>query len=189
MTDSPSLYTLPELITLQTNKFDLAPPFKPELTCLNRGKGQTRRYWYTYRVCYLDRRSLDPTIKSLKEREKVNLSSLCPKRASLIQPIIKGLLEGHPGIPQFNSIESALDWIDQQDRSAELHSQEGTRRLYHDYTDLLHHRLRLSNVGNTTQSISYPMAQKLQTALAYVCSLAVGYGTDSNESIQHTILA
>lgn len=189
MTDVTITYMPLDLIILRTNSFDLAPEFKPELTCLDLGHGKPQRYWHPYRVCYLDRRSLDPTIKSLKEREKVNLSSLCPKRASLIQPIIKGLLEGHPGIPQFNSIESALDWIDQQDRSAELHSQEGTRRLYHDYTDLLHHRLRLSNVGNTTQSISYPMAQKLQTALAYVCSLAVGYGTDSNESIQHTILA
>lgn len=167
-----TIYTVPELITLPARSFDEAPDFKPELTRLeNLGLGKNC-YSPTYRVCYLDRRSLDPTAKSLKERRKVNLSSLCARRVSLLQPIVKALLEGHSRIPAFESIESVLNWIDQHGRSAELYQLEGARKIYRDYTDHLHHRLRLSNVGESTESPCFRMAQKLQTALIYVCGLA-----------------
>lgn len=175
MTGSTITYTSLELDTLPIHSFDIAPKFKPELTRLDQGQGKSPRHFYPYRVCYLDRRTLDSTINSLNERRKVNLSSLCAKRVSLIQPIIKGLLEGHSSIPKFNLIECALDWIDEQRRSEELYSLEGARRLYRDYTDIIHHRLRLSNVGDAVQSIGFPMAQKLQSALAYVCAQACGH--------------
>ena len=168
-------YTLPDLITLPTNNFDVAPEFKPELTCLDQGLRKSKRYVFAYRVCYLDRRSLDPNISSNSERKKVNLSSLCIKRASLIQPIVKGLLEGHSGIPPFQWIETALDWVDLQGRSAELYCLESARKLYRDYTDHINHRLRLSNVGDAKQSIGYSLAQKQQNAFAYICSVAGQY--------------
>lgn len=168
-------YTLPDLITLPTNKFDVAPEFKPELTCLDQGPRKSKRYAFAYRVCYLDRRSLDPDISSISERKKVNLSSLCIKRACLIQPIIKGLLEGYSSIPPFQWIETAFDWIDLQGRSAELYCLESARKLYRDYTDHINHRLRLSNVGDSKKSIGYSLAQKLQNAFAYICGIAGEY--------------
>ncbi len=175
MTNGAITYTLPELNTLPKNSFDIAPTFRPELTCIDQGQGKKMRYLKTYRVCYLDRRSLDPTIRSFNERKKVNPLSFCAKRASLIQPIIKGLLEGHSGIPDFCWIESIFDWIDRHERSAELYSLEGARGLYRDCTDHIRHRLRLSNVGDRAMSIGYPMAQNLQSALIYICSQASGH--------------
>lgn len=177
MTNGTITYSLPDLKILPLNSFDVAPKFKPELTVLENSSGKTQRYLNTYRICYLDRRSLDPSIRSNSERKKVNIGSFCVKRAFLIRKIIKGLLEGHRGIPDFRWIEAAFDWIDQQGRSAELHSLEGTRRLYREYTDHIRHRLRLSNVGATIKSIDYPMARALQTALMYVCSLACNHDT------------
>lgn len=174
MTGSTIAYVLPELNTLRTSSFEVAPEFKPELTCLDQGHGKAQRYLYPYRICYLDRLSLDPTITSIKERRKVNLSSLCAKRIALIQPIIKGWLEGRSGIPELGVIESTLNWIDLEGRSTELYSLEGARKIYRDYTDHLHHRLRLSNVGDKTRSIGYPNAQRHQAALTYVCSEACG---------------
>lgn len=174
MTNTLTTYSLPELTTLPTNSFDVAPKFKPELTRLYQGLSASVRYLLPYRVCYLDRHSLNPTIRSLKEREKVNISSLCARRAGLIQPIVRGLLEGQTGIPRFKLIEFGFDWIDQQGRSDELYSLEGARRLYIDYTDYLRHRLRLSNVGNTPLSMGYTRAQTLQSALAYICAIAAG---------------
>lgn len=174
MTSETITYTLPQLKTLLTNSFDVAPEFKPELTCLEQPQGKSPRFWLPYRACYLDRRSLDSEIKSQNERQKVNLSSLCEKRVCLIHPIVKDLLEGHPGIPFFRWIENALDWIDRQQRSAELYSLEGARRLYKDYTEHLRHRVRLSNVGDTNRSIGYPMAHTLQSALAYLLAKTCG---------------
>lgn len=167
-------YIQPKLNTLLKNSFDVAPEIKPELTLLDQGQGRKTRYLYIYRVCYLDRHSLNPTIRSLNERKKVNISSLCSKRTSLIQPILNGLLEGHTNIPDFSYIESIFDWIDREGRSADLYEVESARRLYRDYTDLIRHRLRTSSVG-TTQAIGYPMAQNLQSAAAYICAQASGH--------------
>lgn len=167
-------YIQPKLNTLLKNSFDVAPEVKPELTLLDQGQGKSTRYLYIYRVCYLDRHSLDPTIRSLNERKKVNISSLCSKRISLIQPILKGLLEGRTNIPDFSYMESIFDWIDREGRSADLYEVDGARRLYRDYTDLIRHRLRISSVG-TTQAIGYPMAQSLQSAAAYICAQASGH--------------
>ncbi|QEY11901.1 hypothetical protein [Cellvibrio sp. KY-YJ-3] len=174
MTISTTIYSIPELQTLSINSYEVAPQFRPELTTLDLGPSKTLRYWQPYRVCYLDRRSIHPTVSytSKNERKKVNLSSLCSQRVTLIRPIISGLLKGHSGIPKFIHIETALDWIDQQSRSAELYCVEGARRLYRDYTDHLRHRLRLSNVGEATGSISYGTASPLQVAMAYICGLA-----------------
>lgn len=176
MSISATIYTIPELQKLRANSFDVSPQFKSELTTLSSVEGKLLKNSQVYRVCYLDRRSIDPTVSStsINERKKVNLSSLCPHRVTLVQPIIKGLLEGHSNIPPFNLIEAAFDWIDQQGRSAELHSIEGARKLYRDYTDYLRHRLRLSNVGNATRSIGYSTASQRQVAIAYICSLASG---------------
>lgn len=172
MTANTVTYNLPVLHTLRIDGFEKAPEFNPELIMLDKGSGKGTRFLRPYRVCYLIRRSTDLLIRSHNERDKVNLASLCTKRAALIHPIIKGLLEGHSGIPDFNSIETAFDWIDRQGRSAELYAPEGIRRLYQDYTDHLRHRLRLSNVGEGPKSIAYPTAQKRQAAMAYVCGLA-----------------
>lgn len=176
MKDFSTTYTVPELITLRTKSFDMAPPFKPEITRLDQGSsgGQNTRYLYPYRLCYLDRKSVFPSTTSHKERLKVNLSSLCVKRVSLIKSVVKGLLEGHRGIPNFNKIEKILDWIDLDGRSMELYNTEGIQNLYRDYTDALRHRLRLSNVGKDSNSMSYPSAHQLQAALSYICSL-IGY--------------
>jgi hypothetical protein len=82
------------------------------------------------------------------------------------------MLEGHSGIPPFNHIETAFNWIDQQKRSAELQSIEGTRLLYREYTDHLRHRLRLSSVGEASGSIGYSSASNLQRGMAHICTLA-----------------
>src|SRR5690606_7608646 len=125
-----------------------------------------------YRVCYLDRRSIDPSTKSYSERLKVNQSSLCVNRVGLMEQVIKAMLEGHPGVPSFALIEYAFDWIDKQGRSAELHTTHEVRKLYRDYTDHLRHRRRLSNVGDSTGSIGHATAQPRQGAMAYLCGLA-----------------
>ena len=174
MKESKTIYTLPELIMLPTDRFDAAPEFKPELTYLDLGPGKPKRHILTFRACYLDRRSLDPNINSTNELRKVNLSSLCTKRALLMQTITKALLEGHSGLPPFQRIESTLNWIDQQKRSAELYKIEDAQRLYKDYTNHLRHRMRLSNVGSMSESIGYAMANSLQLAMAYLCGKACG---------------
>ena len=174
---SEESYTLPDLQIFPINAYDTAPEFQPELTVLEALSGP-RRFIRIYRLCYLERRSLDPSITSRNERDKVKLSSLCVKRVAMIQPIIKGLLEGHSGIPHFNLIECAINWIDMEARSAELHTLEGARKIYRDYTDHLRHRLRLSNVGDTPQSIGYASAQRLQLGMAVVCGLASELSTD-----------
>lgn len=170
MTINTSVYTLPKLETFKLDSFDQAPDFKPQLTLLDIGGGKATRFWRPYRVCYLDRCSLDQSIKSTKELAKVNLSSLCPDRISLVTPIVKGLLEGHSGIPRFNIIETVFNWIDQNHRSRELKSIEASMKLYRDYTDHLRHLLRLSNVGQSSKSIGHSLASTRQLAMAYLCA-------------------
>lgn len=172
MTVSTAFYTIPEIQILRIDSFDVAPEYKPELIKLDHGSGKSPRYLRPYRVCYLDRRSIDPSITSAVERDKVNQLSLCVTRVALIKPIIKAVLEGHPGVPAFIQIECALDWIDQQCRSAEMHTPEGVRKLYQDYTNHIRHRLHLSSVGDSNQSIGFASAQRLQAGMAYLCGLA-----------------
>ncbi|PUA27430.1 MAG: hypothetical protein B0W54_12680 [Cellvibrio sp. 79] len=172
MKANTAIYVIPELHTLPANSFDVAPEFKPELTVIDYKSRRSVRYARVYRVCYLDRCSIDPSITSFIERNKVNVLSLCAKRVVLMKLFVKGLLEGHPSIPDFSRIEMALDWIDEQKRSAELHTLEGARKLYRDYTDYLRHRLRLSKVGSAAQAIAHGAAQKRQSSMAYICGLA-----------------
>lgn len=173
MKANAAVYIVPELHTLLADSFDVAPNFKPEFTLLDYKAKRKMRHARPYRVCYLDRLSIDPAITSLAERDKVNVLSLCTKRVAMVTKIVKGLLEGHPNIPDFSEIEKAFNWIDKQKRSAELHTIEGVRKLYRDYTDYLRHRLRLSNVGTpNTESLGNAAAQKQQVSMAYICGLA-----------------
>lgn len=165
-------YTVPELQTLTLGEYDVAPEFTPESTVLDKGAGKGLRYWRPYRACYLDRLTLDTTIKSKNERKKVNLLSLCPIRVNLVGSIIRDYLEGRPNTPDFPTIERVLNWIDRDHRSEELHNTESARHLYRNYTDGLRHSLRLSNVGENSNATPYSGAQTSQSALAYLCARA-----------------
>ncbi|UUA72097.1 hypothetical protein [Cellvibrio sp. QJXJ] len=182
MTADVITYTTPELQTFRTGSFDAAPEFRPELTRLVTTLSGSTRYLRPYRVCYLDRHSIDSSITSKIERDKVNPLSLCVKRVELIKPIIKGLLEGRSGVPDFRVIESALNWIDQQCREGELYTLAGARQLYQDYTVHLRHRTLLSNVGDSAKSIGFATAQTLQLGMAYLCGIACKLDIDVIQS-------
>lgn len=174
MTSNTEMYSLPELQILQLGEFDMSPEFSPETTLLDRGIGKDTRFWRPYRVCYLDRASINPAVTSNKEREKVNLRSLCRRRMELVKVATQGLLEGRQNIPHFSTIERTLNWIDIEGRADELYTPARAKTLYRDYTDHLRHRLRLSRVGNSAKPIGYAMAQKEQQSIAYICSNTCG---------------
>ena len=91
------LYKLPNgLQILTSDGHDIAPEFDPSLIVIDMGHngGLNIRYIRPYRWCYLDRLSLDATVTSLKERDKVNLLSLCPQRAKIVRKLVSSVLAG-----------------------------------------------------------------------------------------------
>lgn len=177
-------YTIPELQVLPVDEFDEAPGFAPETLVLDCGFGNGgQRYWRPYRTCYLDRRSLDQTVvKGGNESLKVNLLSLCPERTDLIRKIVTPLLEGQGGVPKFEHVEQVINWLDFQDRAADLKSIDGARSVYRDYTDLLFHRVSLSNVGEGIDGIGYAMGSILQRTIKYICMCSLGMADSIIES-------
>lgn len=177
MTDT-QLYKLPDgLQTLTAGDYDIAPEFDPALIVIDMGQngGLNIRYIRPYRWCYLDRLSLDTTITSLKEIVKVNLLSLCPRRAQIVHKLVSSVLVESLNRRVFERMSGAFDWIDQQNRNAELFTLESTKELYWDYTGLLRHRIQLSNVGvKAADAIGYPTAFRSQLGMAFICAAATG---------------
>lgn len=115
MTTDTKQYKLPSgLQTLTSGDHDIVPEFDPALTIIDMGVngGMNIRYIRPYRWCYLDRLSLDTTVTSLKDIVKVNLSSLCPQRASIVHKLVSSVLIGSLNPRVFESMSGTFDWID-----------------------------------------------------------------------------
>ena len=173
----PAQYKTPsDLHYLFPDDHETIPDFDPALTIIdtkNNG-GLKLRYIRPYRWCYLDRLSLDTTTKRT-DREKVNLSSLCPQRAKLVHRIVSNVLIGTLNIRVFECMSGAFDWIDQLGRSIELFTLESAKEIYRDYTGQLLHRMQLSNVGKkSTDAIGYATACRNQLSMASICAAATG---------------
>ncbi|PHS63685.1 MAG: hypothetical protein COB09_10600 [Thalassobium sp.] len=173
--NSKTIYLVPELQCFDVGSHDFAPEFVAETTILRINRHQKQRYWRPYRVCYLDRVAIDKDAK-LKDREKVNINSLCLKRTRLISKYIRSALEGQSGLPLFTDIETALDWVDAASRNEQLYNIDGAKSIYQDFTHHLNHRRRLSKTGSkrNKNSLSNSTANRYQQALAYVCSQSCG---------------
>ena len=186
MTTDTQLYKLPSgLQTLTSGDYDIVPEFDPTLTIIDMGTiGVLNiRYVRPYRWCYLDRLSLDTTVTSLKEIVKVNLLSLCSQRAKIVHKLVSSILIGSLNPRVFERMSGAFDWIDQQNRNAELFTLESTKELYRDYTGQLRHRMQLSNVGaKAPDAIGHPTAFRSQLAMAFICAAATGLGSTTVQS-------
>lgn len=178
MTTDTQLYKLPRgLQTLAADGHDIVPEFDPALTIIDMGQhgGMKLRYIRPYRWCYLDRLSLDTTVTSLNEIVKVNLLSLCPLRAKIVHKLVSSILIGSLNPRVFEKMSGAFDWIDQQNRDAELFALESTKGLYRDYTGQLRHRIQLSNVGaKAAGALAYSTAFRNQLSMAFICAAAAG---------------
>lgn len=179
MTTAPQLYVLPnDLKTLTSDGYDAAPTFDPALIVIDTETygGLKVRYIRPYRWCYLDRLSLDETVISSKERKKVNLSSLCPRRVEIVRKLITSTLNGSINQDITSRMSTTFDWIDQQGRGGELFSLESAKGLYRDYTEQLRHRMQLSNVGFKKKgTIGYKLANDYQLCMALICAAAIGF--------------
>lgn len=184
-TDSP-LYKLPcGLQTLGSGDHDIVPEFDPALTIIDMGVngGLNIRFIRPYRWCYLDRISLDTTVTSLKEMQKVNLLSLCARRAKIVHKLVSDVLTGALSGRVLEKISSTFDWIDQQGRDLELFTLESAKGLYRDYTEQLRHRIQLSNVGvKAAEAIRYPTAFRSQLSMAFICAAATGFDSSTVRS-------
>lgn len=191
MTTDTQLYKLPSgLQALTVGDYDIVPEFDPALTIVDMkaNGGLNIRYIRPYRWCYLDRLSLDTTVTSLKELVKVNLSSLCPRRANIVHKLVSDVLIGSLNPRVFERMSGAFDWIDQQNRNAELFTLESTKELYRDYTGLLRHRMQLSNVGvKAADAIGYPTAVRNQLGMAYICAAATDLDSSTVQSWAYRI--
>lgn len=185
------LYKLPNgLQILTSDGHDIAPEFDPSLIVIDMGHngGLNIRYIRPYRWCYLDRLSLDATVTSLKERDKVNLLSLCPQRAKIVRKLVSSVLAGSINRRVFEVMSGAFDWIDNQGRDVELFALESAKRLYSDYTGQLRHRMQLSNVGaKVAGAIGYPTACRNQLSMAFICAAATGLDTNTVQSWTYRI--
>ena len=191
MTTDTQLYELPDgLQTLNLDDHDIVPEFDPTLTIIDLGTSATQkiRYVRPYRWCYLDRLSLDATIKSLIEKVKVNLLSLCPQRANIVHKLVSDVLIGSLNPRVFEHMSGAFNWIDRQSRDAELLTLEPTKELYRDYTTELQHRMQLSNVGvKAADAIGYHTAFRSQLGMAFICAAATGLNSSTVQSWAYRI--
>ena len=163
-------YIVPELQYFDVGSYDIAPAFVPEKTILRINRYQNQRHWRAYRVCYLDRLSLNSDAK-FKDRKRVNTNSLCPQRTNLIAKYIQSALLGLPALPRFTNIEIALDWIDAAGRNDQLYTADGAKSIYRDFTNYLRHRVRISKAGKKNKkNLSNVTAFNYQAAMAYICS-------------------
>ncbi len=191
MATDTQLYKLPNgLQTLAANYHEIVPEFDPALTIIDMGQhgGMKLRYIRPYRWCYLDRLSLDTTVTSLREIVKVNLLSLCPQRAKIVHQLVSSILIGSLNPRVFEKMTGAFDWIDQQNRGAELFALESTKGLYRDYTGQLRHRIQLSNVGaKAAGALAYSTAFRNQLSMAFICAAATGLDTSTVQSWAYRI--
>lgn len=191
MTTDTKQYKLPSgLQTLTSGDHDIVPEFDPALTIIDMGVngGMNIRYIRPYRWCYLDRLSLDTTVTSLKDIVKVNLSSLCPQRASIVHKLVSSVLIGSLNPRVFESMSGTFDWIDQQGRNVELFTLESVKGLYRNYTGQLRHRIQLSNVGGkVAEAIGYATAFRKQLSMAFICAAATGLDSRTVQSWAYRI--
>jgi len=191
MSTASQLYELPSGLEIFTaDSYDAVPAFDPALTIIDTGSngGLKVRYIRPYRWCYLDRLSLDKTIASQKEREKVNLLSLCPKRAKIVNKLVSDALIGSINLRVFERMSVAFGWIDQLGRDVELFTLESTKKVYIDYTAQLRHRMQLSNVGiKLAGAIGYPTAFRDQLSMAFICAAATGLDSSTVQSWAYRI--
>lgn len=190
-TTDNQLYTLPSgLQTLNLGDYDIAPEFDPALIIVDTKANSSLkiRYIRPYRWCYLDRLSLDATVTSLKEIVKVNLLSLCPRRAKIVHKLIADVLIGSLNPRVFECMSRSFDWIDQLGRGSELFTLESIKGLYRDYTEQLRHYIQLSNVGDkATGAIGYPTAFRNQLSMAFICAAATGFDSRTVQSWAYRI--
>lgn len=188
----PQLYKIPSGLhaLVPDSHDDVVPEFNPALCIIDtKPKGGLKlRYIRPYRWCYLDRLSLDTTITSTKEMEKVNLSSLCPQRAKLVHKLVSDLLIGSLNLRVFDCMSGAFDWIDQLGRNMELFTLKSAKGIYRDYTSQLRHRMQLSNVGGKSAgSIGYPTACRNQLSMAFICAASTGLGISTVQTWAYRI--
>ncbi len=191
MTADTQLYKLPSgLQTLIADDYDIVLEFDPTRTIIDMGTngGLNIRYIRPYRWCYLDRLSLDTAVTSLKKIVKVNLLSLCPRRAKIVHKLVSSVLIGSINRRAFEKISGAFDWIDQQNRGRELFLLPTTKALYRSYTEQLRHRMQLSNVGGKAAgAIGYPTAFRNQLGMAFICAAATDLDISTVQSWAYRI--
>ncbi len=191
MTSDIKNYKLPSgLQTFIADTYDVVPEFDPALIIIDtiKANGLNIRYIRPYRWCYLDRLSLDATITSNNEKEKVNLLSLCSQRANTVHKLVSNALIGALSLRVFECMSRAFDWVDKQGRGVELFTLESAKGLYRDYTEQLRHRMQLSNVGvKKDGAIGYPSAFRNQLSMAFICSAATGFDISTVQSWAYRI--
>ncbi len=178
MTVDAQRYELPSGIkTFTINEQYVVPEFDPALTIVDLGAGASagRRLIRAYCWCYLDRLSLDSTVTSTKEKQKVNLISCCPQRVEIVRKLVSSALLRPVNLGVLAHISRAFGWIDQQSRNRDLLTLDSAKGLYQDYTAHLRHCIQLSNVGGKkADAIGYGHASHCQLGMALICAAATG---------------
>jgi len=184
-------YKLPSgLQVFNIDGHDVVPEFNPTLIILDLGVNQaSARFVRAYRWCYLNRLSLNASLDSLKEKEKVNLSSLCHQRVDIVRKLVSAALVGSINLRVIGTnLSVAFDWIDRHGRGGDLLNLESAKRLYRDYTEYLRHRMQLSNAGDKKAgAIGYNNANRHQRGMAYICASATGYERNTVRSWAYRI--
>lgn len=174
MTNLNSHYTTIDTYELEADSEDIAANIlHPERTIVRYTKGRI----YIFRICYLDRKALNNSGVSRKERLKVNPMSLCSKRVGLSRLIIIDMITGLISLTQASQIERILNWIDNKGRGDDLHKEDTAKSLYADYTHELLHHIRLSKVQSQNKGISRTTARAYQSALNTIICYSTGVST------------
>ena len=168
-------------VSIRADSLDKAPDeIKPEVTKIWFATNELTIHAYQY--CYLDRANLISDIpKQSRFSRRVNKESQCPNRCLLVRRWIKNMITGTWGYGRSSDFQKALQWVDQSQRSIEIHDPVSAKRLFKDFTDQLLHQVRLPLTGSP-KGISTAYAAALQSALVDVICLA----TNSHESLVRT---
>lgn len=164
MTDYQNVHT----IEIKANSVDIAPNIvHPENIVIRFRKNR----FHIYRYCYLDRVSLNKSIRSLNEKKKVNLSTLCSDRADLVRNWISAIIEGRINETISRTIATILDQIDSKSDSTNLASLKAAKLFYQSFIIDLQQQISLPNIAGK-RTISRATAATKVRALAHLINIS-----------------